>query len=38
MQVVVGSDGNAIMGASQITRLEWRDFVSTIRRAVKGSV
>ncbi len=38
MQVVVGSDGRAIMPASQITRLEWRDFVSTMRRAVEGSV
>lgn len=38
MQVVVGSDGKAIMPASQITRLEWRDFVTTMRRAVEGSV
>jgi hypothetical protein len=38
MQVLVGSDGKAIMPASQITRIEWRDFISTMRRAVEGSV
>jgi hypothetical protein len=37
MQVIVGSDGKAVMPWSQITRLDWRDFVSTMRRAVAES-
>jgi hypothetical protein len=37
MQVIVGSDGKAVMPSSQITRLDWRDFVSTMRRAIEGS-
>jgi hypothetical protein len=38
MQVVVGSDGKAVMPLSQITRIDWRDFVSTMRSAVETSV
>ncbi len=38
MQVVVGSDGKAVMAWSQITRIDWRDFVTTMRRAIEGSL
>lgn len=37
MQVIVGSDGRAVMAASQITRIDWRDFVNTMRGAVSKS-
>ena len=38
MQVLVGSDGRAVMNASQITRIDWRDFMNTMRYAVEKSV
>lgn len=38
MQVLVGSDGKAIMPATQVTRIEYRDFLSTMRRAIEGTV
>jgi hypothetical protein len=37
MQVVIGSNGRAVMPASQITRLDWRDFINTMRGAVEES-
>jgi hypothetical protein len=33
IQVFVGSDGRAVMASTQITRLEWRDFVPTLLRS-----
>ena len=38
MQVLVGSNRGAIMPASQITRIKFRDFITTMRCAVEGSV
>ena len=38
MQVIVGSDGKAVMSSTQVTRIDWRDFVSTMRRAIAESV
>jgi hypothetical protein len=38
MQVLVGSDGKPIMTSAQVTRIEWRDFLSTMRRAIEGTV
>lgn len=37
MQVIVGSDGKAVMPWSQITRLDYRDFVGTMKRAIAES-
>jgi len=38
MQVIVGSTGRAIMTLSQITRIDYRDFVNTMRGAIESSV
>ena len=38
MQVIIGSDGRAVMAASQITRLDWRDFVNSMRGAISKSI
>ncbi len=38
IQVLVGSDGKPVMTSAQVTRIEWRDFLSTMRRAVEGTV
>ena len=38
MQVVVGADGKPVMSLAQVTRIEWRDFLSTMRRAVGGTL
>jgi hypothetical protein len=38
MQVIVGSDGKAVMSSTQVTRIDWRDFVGTMRRAIAESV
>lgn len=38
MQVIVGSDGKAVMSSTQVTRIDWRDFVTTMRRAVQESI
>ena len=38
MQVLVGSDGRAVMSASQITRIDWRDFMNTMRNTVEKTV
>ena len=37
MLVLVGSDGKPIMSATQVTRIEWRDFLSTMTRAIEGT-
>jgi hypothetical protein len=37
MQVIVGSDGKAVMRSSQITRIDWRDFINTMLRAIEKS-
>lgn len=38
IQVIVGSDGNAVMTSTQGTRVDWRDFVSAMRRSIAESV
>ncbi len=38
MLVLVGSDGKPVMSATQVTRIEWRDFLSTMTRAIEGTV
>lgn len=35
IQVLVGSDGRPVMSGTQVTRIEWRNFLSTMRRAVE---
>jgi hypothetical protein len=37
MQVLVGSNGRAVMQSSQVTRIDYRDFLSTMRRAIEGT-
>jgi hypothetical protein len=38
MMVFVGSNGKAVMDATQITRIDWRDFITTMQRAIEGNV
>ena len=35
---LVGSDGKPIMPGTQISRIEWRDFINTMRRAIETTV
>ncbi len=35
---LVGSDGRAIRSGTQVSRIEWRDFLSTMTRAVETTV
>lgn len=37
MLVLIGSNGTPVMPYSQITRLDWRDFMSSMRNAVENS-
>jgi len=34
---LVGSDGKPVMSATQVTRIEWRDFLSTMTRSIEGT-
>jgi hypothetical protein len=38
MQVLIGTDGKAVMNMTQITRIDWRDFITPMRRAVEGTI
>ena len=38
VQVFVGSNGRAVMAATQITRSEWRVFLRAMQQAVRGNV
>lgn len=37
IEVIVGSDGLPVLPTMQITRIEFRDFISTMRRAIEGT-
>ncbi|MES3034242.1 MAG: hypothetical protein V4813_09620 [Gemmatimonadota bacterium] len=35
---LVGSNGKAVMSGTQVSRIEWRDFINTMRGAVESTV